>query len=129
MRAFKTTLLILGFGLIAVPAVHAQDMPPPGQQQQEVDLSDKELKTFAVAYLALSDIREEMTAQLDAVQSAEEAQAIQQEANTKMVSELEEHGFTAEEYTVVVTALNEDEELRNRFEETIAELIEEEDTL
>lgn len=126
MRLIKAMALILGLGLVVTPAASAQDIPPP-DQQEKVELSEKELETFAEAYLALAEIREEMTERLDNVQSPEEAQEIQQEANTKMVAELEEHEYTAEEYTVVVTALNQDAELRARFEDILEKLMEEEE--
>lgn len=125
-RIAKGALLASLLGLFAVADLSAQQNPtsPP----QQVELTDKVLKEFAVAYLELDEVRQEMELELQLVQSAEKAQEIQHEANTKMLAILDEHGFLQEDYAMIVGALNADEEARDRFAAILEELKEEEDT-
>lgn len=125
-RIAKGALLASLLGLFAVADLSAQQNPtsPP----QQVELTDKVLKEFAAAYLELDEVRQEMELELQLVQSAEKAQEIQHEANTKMLAILDEHGFLQEDYAMIVGALNADEEARDRFAAILEELKEEEDT-
>lgn len=125
-RIAKGALLASLLGLFAVADLSAQQNPtsPP----QQVELTDKVLKEFAAAYLELDEVRQEMELELQLVQSAEKAQEIQHQANTKMLAILDEHGFLQEDYAMIVGALNADEEARDRFAAILEELKEEEDT-
>lgn len=125
-RIAKGALLASLLGLFAVADLSAQQNPtsPP----QQVELTDKVLKEFAAAYLELDEVRQEMELELQLVQSAEKAQEIQHQANTKMLAILDEHGFSQEDYAMIVGALNADEEARDRFAAILEELKEEEDT-
>jgi len=96
---------------------------PAGVEAQMADTPDQEeLVQFTEAFLEVTDIRQDMEAQVAQVQSPEEANALQQQANDQMVAVLDEHGLTTERYSEIVNLINQDEEVRNEFEELLVEL-------
>lgn len=82
----------------------------------------EELVTFTEAYVEIGEVRTEMSAELEAAESAEEANALQQEANERMVAILEEKDLTVERYGAITNILNTNEELRAEFQEIYAEI-------
>jgi len=82
-----------------------------------------ELETFTEAYHEISQVRDEMSPALTTAETAEEANALQQQANDQMMDILEEHGLTVERYSAITQILNQDEELRAEFEAMYAEII------
>jgi hypothetical protein len=96
---------------------------PTGAEAQAADTPDQEeLVQFTEAFLEVTEIRQDMEAQVAQVQSPEEANALQQQANDQMVAVLDEHGLTTERYSEIVNLINQDEEVRNEFEELLVEL-------
>ncbi len=81
-----------------------------------------ELETFAEAYVEIGEVRAEMSPALAAAETAEEANALQEQANDRMMSILEENDMTVDRYSAITNILNSDEELRAEFEEIYAEL-------
>lgn len=101
---------VVGLLLAAVPA-QGQQTPMP----QTAELDEETLEEFAHAYLDVQEIRREMEEKLNTVADPQEAQGIQQEYNTRILAKIEEHDFEPEEYQGIVTALNQDPELRDEF--------------
>lgn len=111
------TLALLA-AFTAAPA-QAQQQPAP---QAVPELEEGTLETFAEAYLEIDELRMEMQTRLQAVQDAEQANAIQQEANNEMQRVLEEHEISVQEYQEITQVLNTDPEQRQEFEEILQEL-------
>lgn len=111
---------LMALVLTAAPEAQAQQAPPEAVPQTEV--TDDRLRAFTEAYIDVQVIGDEHQESLATAQDAEQAQALQQDAQAAMTQAVTAQGLEPEEYTAIVAQLNEDEELRNRFMELMAEL-------
>ena len=109
------------------PALYAQGARQPPttgqptlQPQPQKTVSDKELQSFAKAYVAVQEIRASHETALRTVQDPAQAQKIQQDTNVKMAKAVEQQGLTLEQYTGMLTAVNSDEQLAKKAHELIA---------
>lgn len=119
-RSLAGTTLAL---LMAVAPAHVNAQAPQGGAGGGPDMPDQaELQTFAEAYVEIGEVRAEMSPDLAAAENAEEANALQQEANDRMMEILEQHGLSVERYSAITQILNSDEELREEFEAVYEEL-------
>jgi hypothetical protein len=118
MKAARLPLLAALAAAFAFGATDAVAQVAP-----EVPDTD-ELTTFTEAFVEISVVREEVTPQILQADSQDEAAAIQQEANARMMEILGEHELDADRYNEITQLINSDEELRVRFEATYAELTE-----
>ncbi|MGH7770632.1 MAG: DUF4168 domain-containing protein [Candidatus Binatia bacterium] len=99
-------------GLIPVtPAQEPATRQPPSQQ---TNISDKELRAFAKAYVEFHKIRLAYEPSLKNVHDPEKRQMIQQEANSKIEKALEKQGLNPTAYNRIFTAVNADEKLRKK---------------
>jgi Domain of unknown function (DUF4168) len=104
------------FSLLYPSALYAQSstQPPstgqstPQSQPPQKDVSDKELQSFAKAYVEVEEIRASQQASLSQVEKPEQAQKIQQETSAKTVKAVEKQGLTPETYNQILTAVNSD---------------------
>lgn len=98
----------------------------PGQpgagEQPTADVSDAQLETMAEVYVEMSALQSETDAQAQEATSPEEQNAIQAQATEDMQAILEDHGMSVEEYQQLVQLLNTDPQIRERFEEVLAEV-------
>jgi hypothetical protein len=111
------SIMCMAFALLMALApaqITAQDAPEAPDRA--------ELETFAEAYYEISQVRDEISPALAAAETAEEADALQQQANDEMMSILEDHDLTVERYASITQLLNQDEELRAEFEAIYAEI-------
>lgn len=106
MKKIQTLLVLMAAAaaLLASPIVAAQDA---------ADIDGATLDRFVVAFADVRDLQREFSTKLDGVTDQGEAQALQQEAQEKMVRAVEEAGLTVSEYNSVVTAMEQDEALRD----------------
>ncbi|MDZ7780726.1 MAG: DUF4168 domain-containing protein [Gemmatimonadota bacterium] len=119
-RSLTGTTLAL---LMALAPAHVSAQAPQGGAGGGPNMPDQaELETFAEAYVAIGEVRAEMSPELAAAENAEEANALQQEANDRMTQILDEHGLSVERYSAITQILNSDEELRAEFEAVYEEL-------
>lgn len=126
-RTLAAITLVAGLGFAATPAVHAQEVPPA--EQATVEVTPELLDRFVEVYPDVMAIAQTAQVELSTAETAEDAQAIQLEAQQEIAATLEEADFTVEEYEAIVAALNEDEELRADFERRLEErMLEEQDT-
>lgn len=84
--------------------------------QQQVDVSDEQLETYAEAEQKVQEIRDDFQQQMPNAESPEDAQALQQEAQQEMVSAVEDAGLTVEEYNQIASQMQSNPELRERME-------------
>lgn len=114
--------LAAGLGLAVPTTAAAQDpVQEPPQPQQQVEVTDDLLDRFVAVYPEVVNVAQVAQTQLAVVETAEEAQEIQQEAQQEIQALLQEEEVTVAEYEAVVMRLNEDPEFRADFEERLAE--------
>lgn len=104
---------------MAPDAVTAQQPVP--QEQQAVEVTDELIEQFVAIYPSVVEVGQEMQAELATAQTAEEAQAMQADAQERITAVLEEGDMTVVEYEAVVTRLNNDPELLAEVQEMLAE--------
>jgi len=80
-------------------------------------LTDQTIDTFVDAFVAVQDIRENYTERLHSASEESEAQALQQEAQEKMLQAVESAGMSVQEYNEVALALQNDPQLMERVQE------------
>lgn len=111
---------LLALMLTLAPEARAQQ--PPVQVDPQGEVTDEQLRAFTLAYIDVQVIGQEHQEMLTAVESAEQAQALQQRAQVAMTEAVQAQGLEPQEYTAIAGVLNEDEALRTRFAGVLAEL-------
>lgn len=94
----------------ATPATPAQQAPA----MQASDISDKKLEKFADSLGEIMEIREDFTAKLEKTGDPAEAQQLQQQANEKMMSTVQDNDLSIEEYNAINQAVQSDPQLRDK---------------
>jgi hypothetical protein len=89
--------------------------------QEQMNLSDAQLRAFAKVYVEVQKIREAYEPRLKEARSPEEGKQIQNEATTKVQGALTKEGLTAETYTQVFEVARADETLMKKLVELINE--------
>lgn len=97
------------------------------QSDSAAEISDEKLKAVASAYIQVFKINQSYKAKIEASQTTEEANELQQTANQEMIDAIEsEENVTVNEYNEVIGALADDEELRERLQAHVDEIQEQE---
>ena len=117
LNAFWMSLaLALGFAVAAVPA-HAEDTDPA--QPQSPELSDETLEQFTDAMAEVRSIGQEYSDRIANAEGAEEAQALQRDAQEEMMSAVEEAGLSVQQYNAIAQRMNQDPELMERVQDML----------
>ena len=106
-------------GLMFVPLAEAQDAE---ETVTSADVPDAEVEQFARSLEAVLVIQQRLKEQLASVQDKEEAQRLQQQANTEMLQAVEANGLQPPRYNVIARSLSADAELNQRIQEKRQEL-------
>lgn len=113
----RGAMLVAAIGL-SLPyfAAAARAQQPPQRQgpSQRANVSDKELKAFAKAYVEYQRIRQTYEPSLKNAKDAAEGERIQREANTKIKTALKKQGLDVDSYNRIFNAVNANEELRKK---------------
>ncbi len=119
-----TLVALIGLGsLLYPPMMHAQvesqspsvrQSPQQSQPQPQESVSDKELQSFAKAYVEVQKIQESHQASLKNTQDPTQVQKLQEKASVEMAKAVEKQGFTPETYTQMLVAVNGDSELSKK---------------
>lgn len=96
--------------LLALPLAQAQ-APTDQASAQKVEYSEPQLQQFANAYRSIVLLSREYTPKLKAAADIEEAEAINREAQGKMLSAIEKTGLTKEKYQQMAASLKSDPSL------------------
>lgn len=97
------------------------------QSDSAAEISDEKLKAVARAYIQVFKINQSYKSKIEASQTTEEANELQQTANQEMIDAIEsEENVTVNEYNEVIGALADDEELRERLQAHVDEIQEQE---
>ena len=100
----------------------AGQAPTPGQTTPATAaLTEQTVDTFVDAFVAVQEIREDFTERLHSASDEAEAQAMQQEAQEKMMRAVEESGMSVQEYNEVAMALQNDPALMQQVQEKAAD--------
>ncbi|MFP4098938.1 MAG: DUF4168 domain-containing protein [Alphaproteobacteria bacterium] len=107
---------LLSTGGVATVA-NAQDsyMPPQGQQQPQMNVTDAQLQEFAKAQAAVGQVQSKFQEQAQAVETQEELQMIQQQANEQMVQAIQRTDLSVQEYNQIANAVQADPQLREKY--------------
>ena len=109
------SLGLIGALQLHVPAlINAQEPRTQTQSVGSSEVSDKELKSFARAYVEYQRIRQAYEPRLSKVKDANEREKIQREGNSKVKKVLEQQGLTPQTYNRLFAAVNSDARLRQK---------------
>jgi hypothetical protein len=118
-------VMIIGglVALVASPAIviRAQDKARDQQPSQQSEISDKELKAFAKAYVEFHKIRSAYENSLDDVGNRQEQTKAQHEALIKIDKALEKQGLKLDALYRIFKAVNADEKLHAKAMKLIEE--------
>lgn len=84
--------------------------PAQPQQPARPDFDEATLERFAGAWNEVQGIRDEYMGEIQAAGDAEQAQALQQEAQEKMVAAVTDAGVEVSEYNAIATHMGQDPE-------------------
>ena len=96
------------------PVTSAQEATKQAPAGDPSTVSDKDLRAFANAYVEYHKIRQTYEAQLGKVQDPKEREKIQREGDSKVKQALEKQKLTPESYNRLFTAVNRNEQLRQK---------------
>ncbi|MCA1972171.1 MAG: DUF4168 domain-containing protein [Caenispirillum sp.] len=90
----------------AEPAPGIQPVPQQGQTQgQSTEFSDQQLQSFAAAVQGIQDVANEFAPRLRDASDPDQLAELQQEAESKMLTAVEDEGLSVDEYNAIaVTA-------------------------
>ncbi|MFC6633323.1 DUF4168 domain-containing protein [Microbulbifer taiwanensis] len=108
---FLTALALLA----AVPFVQAQTDAAQVTAAQKVSFSDPQLQQFADAYRSIVILSREYAPKVKAATDIEEAEALNREAQGKMVDAIKKSGLSKELYQQIATSLKSDPALVERI--------------
>ncbi|MFU8878725.1 MAG: DUF4168 domain-containing protein [Wenzhouxiangellaceae bacterium] len=119
MKIFLSAIsLALGLAL-AAPVAAQQAAPPPQPAQQEIEVTDSDLDSFADAQMSIMQIQQDYSQRLQNADNPDAANQLQQEANEKMVGAVEEAGLDVESFNAIAMAIQNDPELQQRLQEML----------
>lgn len=114
-------LSAIAAAMFAMPAIAQQDDAQAYAQQQMEQMAnepvtEEQLETFVDAIEHIERINDEFVASLENVETQEEAQQLQMDAQREMVESVEETGLTVEEYNALAYRLQNDPEVQAKVE-------------
>lgn len=80
-------------------------------QQEAADISTETLELFVDAFIEIETIRNQVSQQLQSVETESDAQVLRQQAQDQMVMAVEQQGISVQEYNEVTTQMQNDPEL------------------
>jgi hypothetical protein len=103
-------------------AVDGGGVPEEDLERSSVDVTDAEVEAFARAYVAVVEVEQKYTPEIQAAASPQEAESVQAEAQREMQDVIESQGMTLIEFEQIGTKANDDEGLRMRLEQKLVEI-------
>ncbi|MCC5888033.1 MAG: DUF4168 domain-containing protein [Gammaproteobacteria bacterium] len=92
------------------PEAQQPAQPAEPQQPARPDFDEETLERFAGAWNEVQGIRDDYMGEIQAAGDAEQAQALQQEAQEKMVAAVTDAGVEVSEYNAIATHMGQDPE-------------------
>lgn len=120
MRQLALIALATALGAGVTTSAMAADtqqtaQPQAKAQQQQVDVSDKQLSKFVEAQKSVNTIRKSAISKLSKTEEKDAMQKIQQQANQNMVESVKDSGLSVEDYNTIARAFQSDKGLRERL--------------
>ncbi|MFO7920902.1 MAG: DUF4168 domain-containing protein [Nioella sp.] len=113
--------LVAALGL-GMPALAQTTETPP----EAIEVDSAQLDAFVLAYVEVSDLREQYIGQLQEAQSEEDQQAIMEEANAEITSAVDAvDGMDVNTYETILAQAQNDPDLVNRINSRIETLTDE----
>lgn len=114
-------LSAIAAAMFAMPAIAQQDDAQAYAQQQMEQMAnepvtEEQLETFVDAIEHIERINDEFVAALENVETQEEAQELQMNAQREMVESVEATGLSVEEYNALAYRLQNDPEVQAKVE-------------
>jgi hypothetical protein len=113
-RGLVTGVLCLSLHLFSVSAWSADAAPKQGSPAQPSNVSDRELRAFAKAYVEYQRIRQDYDPKLNNTRDEKEKLKIQREGDDKVKLALEKQGLTPQDYNRLFVAVNGNPQLRQK---------------
>jgi hypothetical protein len=110
--------LLLG-AYLAAAGWGAEAKPRQGAEQTQV--SDRDLKAFAKAYVEYHRIRQNYEPRLNATKNESDKQKLRREGDDKVKQALERQGLTPQSYNRLFAAINNNPQLREKALSLISE--------
>ncbi len=83
-------------------------------QEAAKDLSDRELQSFARAYVDFHKIKNEYESRINQTADAKEKERLRREGDAKVDAAIKKQGFTSDSYAKTFAAINSNEPLRKK---------------
>lgn len=115
------TLAVVAAGLAGVPAAAQNAPPPPAVQQPAQDISDAELKSFAVAVIEVSRINDTYLPIYYAAGTPEEQKAVEKKATDEMMQAVRNQGITVDRYQHILNQARSDPQVASRVDQYLQE--------
>ncbi|WP_157981340.1 DUF4168 domain-containing protein [Aliidiomarina sanyensis] len=115
-------LSAIAAAMFSMPAIAQQDDQAAYAQQQMEQMAnepvtEEQLEKFVYAIGHIERINEEFVTALESVETQEQAQELQINAQREMVEAVEDTGLTVEEYNALAYRLQNDPEIQQAVEE------------
>lgn len=94
-----------------------QSQPMKQSKQQAADFSDEQLQQFVDLQDKIGEIREKYVSKIESAESEDKARELQQEAQSAMVSAIEEAGMSVQDYNAIAVAYNSNPDIQKRVDE------------
>jgi len=130
-RAAPTSLSSLGIAALIGVSLGSFGVFPTSVQGQTTggpavsERSAGEMESLARAYLALSEVRDELHRELAETHQAGERQEVRRRADDRMAEVLTEKGISAEDYERLTFLVSADDDAREAFEAILRRIREE----
>jgi hypothetical protein len=121
-RQFATSALaisLLSAGGLATAAAEQNPLVATVDQLAQLSVSDADLLAFARASAPLEEIQAKYQGLAQNVQSEEQMQQLQQQANEEMIAAVEQTELSVEQYNAMVSLLQTDKQAQERFMELV----------
>lgn len=128
----RTLFAALAAAAIALPAAGAhaegqqaqtsQGAPEAQAPQQAAGYSDAQVETFALAYLDVASIRDRYMPEIEAAESADEQDALRQQATAEMVEAIEQQGMEVGIFNEIAAQSRQDQALNARINAEVQSL-------
>lgn len=92
-----------------------QQQAPAAQQDQQLDVSDEELRAFAQANEQLQQVAEDARADMQDAEGQQQAQQVRDDFRDELTRIVREAGLDTARYNEIRSAVQSDPDLRNRF--------------
>ncbi|HXV78832.1 MAG TPA: DUF4168 domain-containing protein [Candidatus Binatia bacterium] len=119
MTSLKTVAAILTVAFLILP--FATQGGAQGLPNQQLSVSDNQLRAFAKAYVEVEKIRQTYGPRLKEAKDAEEGKQIETEAVEKMQGALTKEGLTEDSYSQIFEIARADDGLRKKLIDFINE--------